>query len=673
MNFNFFYDNWLLSFIILSIILYISEGLSSNVDILQALPKQDYLINNMTSNNQWNVDPNSYANVNNFRINHMKLNLKTEFERKALKGYVIHEVDIVDKNSNKFILDTRNLKIFSAAWLKDDNNEISLKFTLGEENKMYGQSLTIEFVDDMLKESKVNVKINYETTPECSACQWVEPSQTVGKQYPYLYTQCEAIHARSVIPCQDSPIIKHTYEAEMIVPEKLRALMSAVLLEEKPVENGLVSYKFEQKMRIPAYLLAIAVGNIKGIKIGPRSTVWSEPEVVEKAANEFVNTEDFIKIGEDYLTEYAWGVYDLLVLPPSFPFGGMENPCLTFVTPTIVVGDRSLVDVVAHEISHSWTGNLVTNSNWQHFWLNEGYTMYLERKILSKLHGEKYRDFSAIIGWNDLKEAVNNYGTEQDFFTALVPDLRDRDPDESFSTVPYEKGFNLLYYLEKILGGPEVFDPFLKAYVIHFTNKSLNTDEWLQFLYDYFKQHDKSKVKILDSVDWDKWLYGFGMPPVDPQFDRTLLNMCDDLAKRWVEKKEATNFDEFSLKDIENFDAMQLKVFLASINESGPFSKAFIEAMDKAYNFTKVKNSEIRFLWQYLCLNSNYEEIFPEVIKFVEEQGRMKFVVPLYRMLYKCKNGSELAVSTFKKNINFYHPIAADSISREIGLKKINN
>jgi len=670
MNFIFFYDNWLLSFIILNIILCISEGLSSNINILQALPKQDYLINNMTSNNQWNVDPNSYANVNNFRINHMKLNLKTEFERKALKGYVIHEVDIVDKSTNKFVLDSRNLKIFSASWLKDDNNEISLKFSLGEENKMYGQSLTIEFIDDMLKESKVNVKINYETTPECSACQWVEPSQTVGKQYPYLYTQCEAIHARSVIPCQDSPIIKHTYEAEMIVPEKLRALMSAVLLEEKPIENGLVSYKFEQKMRIPAYLLAIAVGNIKGIKIGPRSTVWSEPEVVEKAANEFVNTEDFIKIGEEYLTEYSWGVYDLLVLPPSFPFGGMENPCLTFVTPTIVVGDRSLVDVVAHEISHSWTGNLVTNSNWQHFWLNEGYTMYLERKILSKLHGEKYRDFSAIIGWNDLKEAVNNYGTEQDYFTALVPDLRNRDPDESFSNVPYEKGFNLLYYLEKILGGPEVFDPFVKAYVIHFTNKSLNTDEWLQFLYDYYKHHDKSKVRILDSVDWDTWLYGYGMPPVDPKFDRTLLNMCDDLAKRWIEKKESTDFNEFSLKDIENFDAMQLKVFLANLNESGPFSKIFIEAMDKAYNFTKVKNSEVRFLWQYLCLNSNYEEIFPEVIKFVEEQGRMKFVVPLYRMLYKCKNGSELAVSTFKKNINFYHPIAADSISREIGLKK---
>ncbi|OUM60771.1 hypothetical protein PIROE2DRAFT_45954 [Piromyces sp. E2] len=580
-----------------------------------------------SSDNNWEVDPNSFSNVDNFKVNHMKLNLKTEFERKVLSGYVINEVEIVNNSVNKFILDTRGLKVFSASWLKEDDKE----FTLGEVNKMYGQALSITFTDEMLKQSKVNVKINYETTPECSACQWLEPSQTEGKKYPYLYTQCEAIHARSVVPCQDTPIIKLTYEAEMVVPKELRALMSAVLIDEKPIENNLVSFKFEQKMRIPAYLLAIAVGNLKGIKIGPRSTVWSEPEVVEKAAYEFANTEDFIKIGEEYLTEYVWGVYDLLVLPPSFPFGGMENPCLTFVTPTIVVGDRSLVDVVAHEISHSWTGNLVTNSNWQHFWLNEGHTMYLERKILSKLHGEAYRDFSAIIGWNDLKEAINAYGKEQEYFTSLVPDLRNKDPDDSFSTVPYEKGFNLLYYLEKILGGPKVFDPFLKEYIIHFTNKSLSTNQWKDFLYSYFKKHDESKVKILDSVDWNTWLYGYGMPPVDPKFDRTLLNMCDELAKKWISKKDATSFDEFSLKDIESFDAKQLMIFISKINEEGPFSNTFIEAMDKAYEFTKTKNSEVRFLWQILCLSSNYEPIFPEVVKFVEEQGRMKFVIPLYR------------------------------------------
>jgi len=620
-----------------------------------------------TTENNWEVDPNSYANVNAFKVNHIKLQLKAEFERKALVGYVINEIEILDKTAKKFILDTRSLNVFSAAWVKSDGSEVALEFNLGEVNKMYGQALSVSLTDEMLKESKVNIKVNYETTPKSSACQWLEPSQTEGKKYPYLFTQCEAIHARSVLPCQDTPIAKYTYEAEMIVPKELRALMSAVLLEEKPVDDKFTSYKFEQKMRIPAYLLAIAIGNLKGIKIGPRSTVWSEPEVVDKAAAEFTSTEDFIKIGEDYISPYVWGVYDLLVLPPSFPFGGMENPCLTFVTPTIVVGDKSLVDVVAHEIAHSWTGNLVTNSNWQHFWLNEGHTMYLERKIIAKLHGEEYRHFSAIIGWNDLKAAVDAYGKEEEYFTALVPDLRDKDPDDSFSTVPYEKGFNLLFHLEKILGGPKVFDPFLKSYVSKFANKSLSTNEWKDYLYSYFKVHDESKVKVLDSVDWNTWLYGYGMPPVDPHFDRTLLNICDGLAKKWIDKKNDSSFEGFSSKDIETFDAKQTMIFLSKIKDEGPYSKTFIEALDKAYEFSKTRNSEIRFLWQSLCLTSNYEPIYPAVVKFVEEQGRMKFTIPLYRMLYKCNK--ELAVSTFKKNINFYHPICADNIAKEFGLK----
>lgn len=643
-------------------------------EILKALPNQEVLSYLMESTNEkvnWAIDPNSFANTKNFQINHMKLNVKTNFEKKIIIGYVIHEVLIVDKSSTRLTLDTRGLKINDVAWINDDNKEIQLKFNMGESHSVYGQALNIDLTNEIMQKTKFNVKVSYETTPECTACQWLEPSQTEGKKYPYFYTQCEAIHARSIVPCQDSPVVKQTYESEITVPENLRALMSAILVNEEKTENGLVTYKFEQKMRIPSYLLAIAVGSLKGIKIGPRTTVWSEPEVVDKAANEFVNTEDFIRIGEEYLTEYSWGIYDLLVLPPSFPFGGMENPCLTFVTPTIVAGDRSLVDVVAHEIAHSWTGNLITNSNWQHFWLNEGYTVYIERKIISALHGEEYRQFSAIIGWNDLKDSVVNYGSEKAYFTALVPDLRNQDPDDSFSSVPYEKGFNLLYYLEQILGGSKVFDPFVKEYVKNFANKSLNTNEWKDYLYEYFAKVDKSKLEILDSVDWNTWLYGYGMPPVDPKFDRTLLNKCDELAKRWIKFKDSKSFDGgFNSTDLDEFDAKQKMIFLLRINEDGPYSKEFIEAMDKVYGLTKVVNSEIRFLWQTLCLTSNYEPIFPEVVKFLEEQGRMKFVTPLYRMLYKCKNGSELAISTFKKNKSFYHPIAVENIKRELGIEK---
>jgi leukotriene-A4 hydrolase len=237
---------------------------------------------------------------------------------------------------------------------------------LADRHEKYGSALTIELGTILSKGTKTKVTVGYATTQDCTACQWLEPSQTVGKKHPYLFTQCQAIHARSLLPCQDSPSIKLTYSANITAP--LRAVMSAVSTGEDKHAGDKTTFKFEQKQRIPSYLIALAVGNLEGREIGPRSTVWTEPEVLEAAAWEFVDTENFIRTGEELLTPYDWGRYDLLVLPASFPYGGMENPCLTFVTPSLLAGDRSLVDVVAHEIAHSWMGNLVTTENWEHFW-----------------------------------------------------------------------------------------------------------------------------------------------------------------------------------------------------------------------------------------------------------------------------------------------------------------
>jgi leukotriene-A4 hydrolase len=240
------------------------------------------------------------------------------------------------------------------------------QFSLGERHPKYGSALVIDLPVPLTKGQQIKIAIEYATTQDCTACQWLDPSQTVGKKHPYLFTQCQAIHARSLLPCQDSPSIKLTYSADITAP--LRALMSAVPKGEEKHGNGTTTFKFEQQQRIPSYLIALAVGNLEGRDIGPRSTVWTEPEVMEAAAWEFVDTENFIRAGEELLTPYEWGRYDLLVLPASFPYGGMENPCLTFVTPSLLAGDRSLVDVVAHEIAHSWMGNLVTTENWEHFW-----------------------------------------------------------------------------------------------------------------------------------------------------------------------------------------------------------------------------------------------------------------------------------------------------------------
>ncbi len=301
---------------------------------------------------------------------------------------------------NKFfqLLDIRDINIESIS-VKSGAGEIPLNFQVSDSVPDIGSKLTIDLPTKT--DGKLTLLVKYKTSPEASALQWLTAEQTMGKKHPYLFSQCQAIHARSILPCQDTPAVKFTYNAVLKHPEELTGLMSAIRLS----SSGGIT-KFEQTVPIPSYLLAIAVGALVSRDVGPRSKVWAEAEQIEEAAEEFSGTDQFLKTAESICGPYVWKQYDLLVLPPSFPFGGMENPCLTFVTPTVIAGDKSLVDVVAHEISHSWTGNLVTNQNFEHFWLNEGFTVFVEGKIVGRLHGDKFRDFHSIHGLSELAETV---------------------------------------------------------------------------------------------------------------------------------------------------------------------------------------------------------------------------------------------------------------------------
>jgi leukotriene-A4 hydrolase len=320
-----------------------------------------------------------------------------------------------------------------------------------------------------------------------------------------------------MFPCQDTPSVKVTYTAELTVPRELTALMSAVPTgsHEVPNDNSKKVFTFEQKVPVPSYLVAIAVGALESRQIGPRSYVWSEKEVIDQAADEFAQTEEMLQTAESLCGPYVWGRYDLLVLPPSFPYGGMENPCLTFVTPTLLAGDRSLANVIAHEICHSWTGNLVTNHNWEHFWLNEGFTVFIERKIASRLVDEKMRHFHCIGGWKALINSITDF-KDALHLTALVPKLDGIDPDDAFSSVPYEKGSALLFYLESLAGGPDQFEPYLKSYIDKFKYKTVTTDQWKEHLLDYF--NEQGKKSVFDVVDWEGWLYRAGLPPCQPEY-----------------------------------------------------------------------------------------------------------------------------------------------------------
>lgn len=605
------------------------------------------------------TDPCSYSRPDQCVVVEIDLDLNVDFSNTSLKGYVHLTLEKKQDSIDHVVLDTREVTIHKVT---DQATGQDLTFTLADQDAIFGSKLEIRLPSSSGKRCVVSVE--YETSPQCSALQWLRKEQTAGKRQPYLFSQCQAIHCRSMIPCQDTPAVKCPYSAKISSPREVTVLMSALQLgsEPHPTDSSKVVHRFEQKVPIPSYLIAIVSGDIESRDIGPRSKVWSEKEMVEKAAYEFEETEHMLQTAEDLMGPYVWGQYDLLVLPPSFPYGGMENPCLTFVTPTLLAGDRSLANVVAHEISHSWTGNLVTNATFEHFWLNEGHTVFVERKIAGRLHGgEAMRHFGGIGGWKTLKYGVDVLENGQNGpYTKLVPDLQGVDPDDAFSVVPYEKGFALLFYLETLVGGPEVFEPFLRAYIEKFQGDSIVTSQWKDFLFSYFQ--DKVDAGIFDEVDWDEWLYGQGMPPVQPNYDDSLAVPCKDLCQRWV-KTEVDDVSMFQPDDLKSLLSVQVREFLSLLLLEEPFSPEKIQAMEDVYHLNSVRNSEIRFSWLRMCIRAKCEDCIPRAIDFVNEQGRMKFVRPIYRDLYGWEKSRQVAIDNLQSHREEMHNTTAKLVA----------
>lgn len=394
--------------------------------------------------------------------------------------------------------------------------------------------------------------------------------------------------------------------------------------------------------------------------IGPRSVVACGPNELADSKWELErDTEMFIKIIEDLIYPYAWGQYNVLVLPPSFPYGGMENPIFTYATPTIISGDRENVDVIAHELSHSYSGNYVTSGSWEHFWLNEGWTTYLERRIQAAAHGEPHRDFSAIIGWKALEDSVNLFGDDHEF-TKLIIDLKGKDPDDAFSSIPYEKGFHFLYYIEKLVTKPK-FDKFIPHYFTTWQKKSLDSYEFKSTLLDFFAS-DADASASLSKIDWDSWFYQPGLPP-KPQFDTSLVDNCYALADKW----EAAGADfKPSPSDIEGWSANQVVVFLEKVQLfKRPLTPSLSKVMGKAYSLTATRNVELSSRYFGIGLCAKDESVYQPAADLLGTVGRMKFVRPLYRQLAKVDK--VLAIKTFEKNKDFYHPICRGMVEKDLG------
>ncbi|KAF6062642.1 Peptidase M1 family protein [Candida albicans] len=453
-------------------------------------------------------------------------------------------------------------------------------------------------------ESEIEVEISFTTTDKCTAIQFIQ-----GDTGPYVFSQCEAIHARSLFPCFDTPAVKSPYKFTGHSPAVVTMSGRAQPTDEPN------TYHFDQPIPIPSYLVSITSGNLLKAPIGPRSDVYSEEPSLKKCQWEFEkDMENFIQIAEKIVFEYEWSRFDSLVLPSSFPYGGMEIPNMTQLTPTLISGDRTQTKVMAHELAHSWSGNLVTNSSWEHFWLNEGWTVYLERRIIGAIaaaeakeegrkdaekYGEQVRHFNMINGWNELADTCETFDKR---YTKLVLDLENGDPDDSFSRIPYEKGFFFLYHLETKLGGIKEFDPFIKYYFNKFKYQSLNTAQFVDTLYEFYEP--KGKAEILDNIDWETWLFVSGLPE-KPEFDVTLANQVYALVDKWV--AYVKNGGELPGDETADFEGEQDMLFLETLTEKFKtldVKPEIIRLFPEIYpKYGASKNGEIISRWNELLIS----------------------------------------------------------------------
>ncbi len=576
------------------------------------------------------VDYHSFANPNEIRVTHLSLDLTANFESKQLVGEVTLDVERTKPENNTLVLDTRALEIQRVSVEGE-----SVPFEMGETDPDLGTPLTIT-----LPSAANSVTVAYSTSPEASGVQWLTPAQTAGKKHPFLFTQAQAVHARSFIPLQDSPQVRVTYDATIKTPESLLAVMSA---SNDPTTERDGEYEFNMPQPIPSYLIALAIGDLEFKAMGERTGVYAEPALLESAAKEFEDTEAMLEVTEETYGPYQWDRYDLLILPPSFPFGGMENPRLSFITPTVIAGDKSLVSLIAHELAHSWSGNTVTNATWRDLWLNEGFTTYLTYRIMEMIYGHDRFKKEAVLGYQDLE---NDVAALEENDEILAIDLRGRNPDDVFSNIPYEKGALFLREIEHKIGR-ENFDAFLMQYFKDFAFKSITTDTFIAYLDDTLLKQYPDK---LDANRIHTWIFEPGIPEGAPHPESDAFTKIDDTRSAWLS-------GDVKAADIETaqWTVHEWLYFLNNMPES--LSEAQLAELDSAFSLTSTKNNEIAHSWLMIAVQNNYQPAYDRLYSYLVSIGRNKLVKPLYRELSKTPEGKAFAKRAFEEAKPGYHPL----------------
>ena len=597
------------------------------------------------------VDTHSYAKPLEARVYHVSLDLDVDFEAQQVDGTASLLIEAKD-DAEEIILDTRGLKIDS---ITDGKGE-ALEWSVGEDGPDgVGAPLTVTIGKAR------EIKIDYASADGASALQFLTPEQTSGKTHPFLFSQGQAIENRSWIPTQDSPGIRQTWDARIRVPNPLKAVMSAPSAGD-PIPDGPnhTIYRFEMDKSVPPYLIALAVGDLRFKPLGLRTGVWAEPEMIEKAAAELADTERMVTEAEKIFGPYPWGRYDMLVLPPSFPFGGMENPVMTFLTPTFIAGDKSLTALIAHELAHSWSGNLATNATWSDFWLNEGMTVWAEQRIVEQVYGKKQYDQEVQLSLDSMREEIEGLERRED--AALAIDLEGRHPDDGFSSVPYDKGAAFLRTLEAEVGR-EKFDAFMRGWFDRHAFKPVTSSMFYDELVQYLFDGDEEAAAALNVRDW---IYSADTP------DNIALG--NEAAFEAVDAAIAA-YDAGGAPDAgqwRGFTTAEKLRFLSRI-EPEDMADARLAALDEAFGLNATGNNEVLFLWLKIAIENRYDPAVERLERFLTDQGRRKFVAPLIEQLAEDEEwGRPIAQRLYRDVRPLYHPITTRGLD-ELGLFEEEN
>lgn len=592
-----------------------------------------------TTTNDEVKDSQSFADLSKAKIKHLSWNVTTDFDKKIIKGSARYS--FVNNEANQIILDTEKLTIDSVLLANGEK----ATFEMGTLDSIKGRALTIAIAP-----TDTLVTVYYETSPDANALQWLNAQQTNDKKHPFLLTQGQAILTRSYIPIQDTPGVRVTYDATVKVPSNLMAVMSAVNPKEKTADGV---YHFEMKQALAPYLIALAVGDLVYQPIDNRTGVYAEPGMLKAAAWELADMGKMVNAAEKLYGDYPWEQFDVLVLPPSFPFGGMENPRLTFATPTIIVGDRSLTNLVAHELAHSWSGNLVTNSTWDDFWVNEGFTVYFERRIMEEVEGKDYADMISVIGYQDLETSMRLIPEK---YTSLKVDMTNANPDDAFSDVPYDKGYLFLKMLEERYGR-EKFDAFLKKYFSEHAFQSMTTEKFVAYMKANLTNGEDDFVK--------EWIYDTGWPkglkkPTSKLFDLAEQQFHKDMADEGAAKVPV----KANIKDRSTNEWVH---FIRLIDPKKNTVKD-LEYLDAMYDFTNSHNPEIQCAWYEKAFLMKYDKVNAPAKEFLVNVGRRKFLEPLYYAL-KDSDQMPLALDIYKAARPNYHFVARNSLDTYLNYK----